>query len=402
MSVDVKYKGATITTVEARETKTLTTAGKYCEADIVLTDDSNPVAEENDVIFIDYDGTIRYSYTADEFLALTELPPNPTHAGLTAQGWNWTLADAKDYVSAYGGQIIGQNYITDDGKTRLYLTIYDAALLEVRISLLSSIAGGVSIDWGDGSAAEVTTSTARTEYTHTYPSTGDYMITLTVARGTLRLAGWYSGDAYNMFGNSSSERVLTRVEIGAGITTLGYATFKECKNLTTCTVPTSLTSFSDNYIFSTTQMMAFTLPPGVSAIGYQMFQGGSRTIRYCSVPKSVTNIGGYTFSAAQAFRRFYIPNGVAVIGTQTFYDTAMVSIIVPPSVTQIGSLAMTHLIIVHLRPTTPPTLDNSNAFSAKKLRTIYVPYSDDHSVLAAYQAATNWSNFASYMQEEPQ
>ena len=31
--------------------------------------DTNPVADENDVVFIDYDGTIRYSYTTAQFLA---------------------------------------------------------------------------------------------------------------------------------------------------------------------------------------------------------------------------------------------------------------------------------------------------------------------------------------------
>lgn len=44
--------------------------------------------EEKDVDFIDYDGTLLYSYSADEFLEMTELPPNPSHDGLVAQGWN--------------------------------------------------------------------------------------------------------------------------------------------------------------------------------------------------------------------------------------------------------------------------------------------------------------------------
>ena len=59
-----------------------------------------------DVIFIDYDGTVLYAYTAAEFAQLTEMPANPSHEGLTAQGWNWSLADAKAYVAKYGGQVI--------------------------------------------------------------------------------------------------------------------------------------------------------------------------------------------------------------------------------------------------------------------------------------------------------
>ena len=33
---------------------------------------------------------------------------------------------------------------------------------------------------------------------------------------------------------------------------------------------------------------------------------------------------------------------------------------------------------------------------------IYVPYSADHSILESYKTASNWSTYASYMQEEPQ
>ena len=54
-----------------------------------------------------------------------------------------------------------------------------------------------------------------------------------------------------------------------------------------------------------------------------------------------------------------------------------------------------------MKPTTPPTLANSNAFSSIASDcVIYVPYSEDHSILAAYQAASNWSTYASRMVEE--
>ena len=36
-----------------------------------------------DVKFYDYDGTIVYSYTPEEFAALESLPDNPTHEGLS-------------------------------------------------------------------------------------------------------------------------------------------------------------------------------------------------------------------------------------------------------------------------------------------------------------------------------
>jgi len=52
----------------------------------------------------------------------------------------------------------------------------------------------------------------------------------------------------------------------------------------------------------------------------------------------------------------------------------------------------------HLLPTTPPTLANTNAFAGIVAGTkIYVPVGS----LEAYQTATNWSTYASYMEEEP-
>ena len=110
----------------------------------------NPEAEENDVIFIDYDGTIRYSYTASEFAQLTELPPNPKHDGLTAQGWNWDLADAKEYVADYGMHIIGQSYITDDGKTRFYIDLSMLISPTITMNIYQSVSAGVTVSWGDG------------------------------------------------------------------------------------------------------------------------------------------------------------------------------------------------------------------------------------------------------------
>ena len=59
-----------------------------------------PEANENDVILIDFDGRILYSYSATEFANLTELPTIPVlkYSFLQQDGWNWTLADAKAYV----------------------------------------------------------------------------------------------------------------------------------------------------------------------------------------------------------------------------------------------------------------------------------------------------------------
>lgn len=69
------------------------------------------------VNFYDYDGTLVATYTAEEFMKLSDMPTNPTHAGLVAEGWNWTLEEAKAFVALHGGLDIGQMYHTEDGKS---------------------------------------------------------------------------------------------------------------------------------------------------------------------------------------------------------------------------------------------------------------------------------------------
>lgn len=63
-----------------------------------------------------------------------------------------------------------------------------------------------------------------------------------------------------------------------------------------------------------------------------------------------------------------------------------------------GCSAIKKLII---NSETPPTLGTDVFTGATESLAIYVPYSADHSILAAYQSATNWSTWASYIQEEP-
>ena len=157
--------------------------------DIPTGGGGNPTAPDNDVVFIDYDGEIRYSYTAAEFAALTALPANPTHSGLIAQGWNWTLADAKTYVAAYGALVIGQQYITQSGATEI--DIYLISGLALSPILSCAVNGTVLINWGDGFTSAVTGTSLTTikETTHTYAAKGHYTISLEATSGTYALYG---------------------------------------------------------------------------------------------------------------------------------------------------------------------------------------------------------------------
>ena len=115
---------------------------------------------DGEVKFIDYDGHVLISYTAAEASTLTAMPSLPSHEGLSAQGWNYTLEQMKSCLSAVETCDIGCMYTTDDGKTRITLTIQDAKYSNIPLVFRQTVANGVEVDWGDGSAVQTYSSTS--------------------------------------------------------------------------------------------------------------------------------------------------------------------------------------------------------------------------------------------------
>ena len=369
----------------------------------------------SDVNFYDYDGTIVASYTAADFANLTALPSNPSHDGLTAQGWNWTLANAKTYVAKYGRLEIGQMYITNDGKTRVYIH-----LEEGRTSPMLGCCpnGTVDVDWGDGTTHDTLTGTDTTVVqwtpTHNYAAPGDYVIKLTVT-GSM---GFYGSNSYMAFSgllrytssgdgrNYVYQNAIQKVEIGSGVTSIDTYAFSFCYSLASVTIPDSVTSIGDSAFQACSGLASVTIPDSVTSIGNGAFST-CYGLANITIPDSVTSIGVSASNGCSSLASVTIPDGVTSIGNSMFQGCpSLASVTIPDSVTSIGNMVFQNCYGVaeyHLAPTNPPTLSNTNAFSNISADCIiYVPYSADHSILQAYKTASNWSTYASYMQEEPQ
>jgi hypothetical protein len=363
-----------------------------------LTGGSPPTeASPKDINFYDYDGFLCYSWTLAELASASALPANPTHAGLTAQGWNWSLADLKTENAKMN---VGQMYITDDGKTRLYITIAALGRTVVPLYWSQTVASGVSIDWGDGSSAETFTGTGNKNTTHTYAAIGDYMITLTVTSGVLGLGNGTS--SYSVMGSTSStnivyQNMLNKAEIGSGISSIGDSVFRTCYSLASVTIPSNVSSigtFAFAYCYS---LASITIPSGVSSISDYAFN-------YCyslasvTIPNGVSSIYTYAFSACYSLASITIPSNVSSIGTYAFYYCAsLASVTIPSGVSSIGANSFRGcegVAVYHILRVTPPTLGNVNAFTnIPSDCVIYVPTAS----LAEYQKATNWSTYASKM-----
>ena len=355
-----------------------------------------------DVNFYDYDGTLVASYTIDEAQALNALPDGPDHAGLTFQGWNWTLEKIKALTRPIN---VGAMYITDDGKTRLNIRVWDRVRASVPLFFSQTVASGVSIDWGDGSGPETLSGTGNVSTTHTYAAAGDYTITLTVADGcTLGLG--HTSSSYCVMGSIESNSAVYRnllqsVYVGAGVTSIGSYAFGSCYSLASITIPDSVTSIGSYAFESCNSLASVTIPNSVTNIGDSAF-GSCYSLASVTIPNSVTNIGYGAFSSCYSLASITIQDGVTSIVAYAFsYCYSLASVTIPNSVTNIGDSAFSSCYGMgeyHMKPTTPPKLSGTSAFNnIPSDCIIYVP----SGCLEAYQSATNWSAYASYMQEEP-
>ena len=363
-------------------------------------------AEEKDVNFYDYDGTCLYSYNAADFANLDALPANPSHDGLTAQGWNWTLADAKTYVASYGFLDIGQMYTTSDGKTKLYIHIESGTgsdYLKFTVRCTPSVSTGVIIAWGDGDST-TTDSTSAKNYQHTYATAGDYVVSIEATSGTVAFAGTSAANGYAIYGSKGGYIQRSRiraVEFGNNVSSIGIHAFSMCVNLETVAISKNITSFDGGAFIDCARLKFLTIPSGTTTIPNSMAKNGY-SIKRISIPKSATTIGSEFILYNTNVKRVCIPAECTAIGNNALsYLYALESIVIPASVTSIGNSVFSNcwgLAEIHFLATTPPTL-GTTSFSVTNC-VIYVPYSADHSVLAAYQAETNWSDISSRIFEE--
>ena len=364
----------------------------------------NPTATAKAVNFRDYDGTVLYSYTVDEAAALTELPPLPEHSGLVCQGWNWTL----DGIKAMGRAVeVGAMYITDDGKTRIYIHLEDG-----RTSPMLGCCpnGTVMVDWGDGTEPDTLTGTSTSTVmwtpTHEYGAAGDYVIKLSVD-GSVEFAGsWLTNEESYLLRfsdgadtrNKVYQNAIQKVEIGNGVTSIGSYAFFNCCSLTSVTIPAGVTSIGAYLFQFCYSLSAITYPDGVTEIGNNELQD-CHSLSVIMIPDSVTAMYNNAFRNCYSLSSVTIPNGVTTIGTNILRDCRSLSAItIPNGVTSINNSMFYNCYGIRYydftAATAVSTLSNTNAFTGIAADCeIRVPAA----LADEWKAATNWATYADYI-----
>lgn len=417
--------------------KSITANGVYNAADDdadgyskVTVNVPNSYTSGDDVNFYDYDGTIVHSYTKAEFLALTAIPDNPTHDGLTSQGWNWSLSDAKAHVTTYDKLDIGQMYTTSDGKTHIYVHMEDGRLNpELNLTFVES--GSFTVDWGDETTPDTVSGSSNTlgTITHTYAAKGDYVIAITVNEGTVSIVGTSNySQLFKKANKTNAENIVYRncirkIRLGNGVVSIDDYAFNGCKSLTSITIPSGITTISTgafancgsltsitipsgatriwSYSFSECEsLLSVAIPSGVTTIANFAFMG-CKSLTSITIPSGVTSIGSMTFNDCNSLTSVTIPSGVTTIFNGTFINCySLASITIPSGVTSIGNSTFFNcygLGYLKFKSNTPPTADAADVF--QNIPTdciIYVPTGK----LGTYTAAQNYPDSNTYTYQE--
>lgn len=283
---------------------------------------------EKSANFYDYDGTLVAAYSKTEIDAMTALPDNPSHEGLTAQGWNWTLAEIKSYLTSYPSAVItiGQMYVTTSGATQIDVEFDDENYLSPYLYFAPN--GTVEIDWGDGSSIDTVTGTSNTtnKYTqHIYSSTGKYTIKLTVISGKFTFYCSSSFGGVLTFNSTNSNLLQNKkycssiIKIRMGNNALiGINAFSYCINLSSITISsTSATSIGQGAFTYCLNLKNVTFPFGMKMLGGSNVLYNCPSLTSVAIPSGTTYIIAGAIGSCRNLKSIVFPSGTTQVNSLT-------------------------------------------------------------------------------------
>lgn len=346
---------------------------------------------KSDVNFYTPYGDLVKSFTKDEFItelnksgvtSLQQIVNMPVLEGLTAQDWNWSLPTwggengtktvLLNQLDKQGKVDIGGMYVTDNGETRLYISIDSEYNLVQPLDFSVSSGGPVVVSWGDGTQDMYSHDVFKTVY-HTYPSKGDYIIRIVSDRKTRVLFGVNYDE--NIFGKNSEiiSLRLTKVEIGYNVDAIWQYAFSKCSSLLSITIPRGVTFLDDEVCSECHSLAFFVIPMDITAISWNMFYN-CFSVRNVIMPYGIQMISSGAFGNCGSISSIVLPEGITDISGEAISGcSGLETITIPSSVTTIPDLSYCSALksfTIHSGINEIP----NNAFSGCYcLRTINIP-----------------------------
>lgn len=369
---------------------------------------------------LDIKGNVFRAYDKAQFLALTELPAPPSADGFTPKGWNWTLPEAKAAVEANGKLDVAPEYETSDGKTHIYITLYEGRLSP---KLEFKLKGTATVDWGDGSDPDTQTKASLTAvaFSHTYVTPGEKVISIELTDGsyfTLSQGSFPDNTSARLFDNPVYRNAVKRIDFGNGLTGIDAAGLSGFYGLEEINLPTSGLSALVSFQYAGS-LKSLIVPENITSLGSTALGRGyslknivlpntlttieQNAFVYCyalesiTIPQGVTRIRQETFNECYSLKKVDFLGNITSIDTKAFYDCySLTSVTIPATVTSIGKNAFAFcysLAKVRFLPTIPPEM-TSSAFGSRTPTDciFYVPYAG----LAAYLSAANYPSPSTY------
>ena len=224
------------------------------------------------LVLWDWEGTKLAEYSAEDALALTELPAPSTlpayadvdHELLLFRSWNWSLANIKTWIQNHEGRCldVGAIYTTTDGHDHNY--------------------------WGNPRFSAVDDANAIIMQKHGTEFISDF--------------------AFRYY------YLLTQINIPENVTSIEGA-FENCYSLTHINIPDSVTSIAMAFknCYALTQI---NIPENVTSIGGAFESCYSLT--QVNIPENVTNIGNYAFQGCGALCDILLESKPTLSNTNAF------------------------------------------------------------------------------------
>lgn len=200
-----------------------------------------------------------------------------------------------------------------------------------------------------------------------------------------------------------SSSLLETIDWPKSITTIPNSAFSNCYNLVSCNIPLGVTEIGSTAFQNCYALKTIILPNTIKTIGESAFRNAKIDTLYvhCNIPDYNDASYSYAYFYSTNISHAIIGEQVTSIGRYAFAGSKIQKLTLGENISSIGSSALLdckQLTEIYCKNSMPPFAENSFG-SLSSINKIYVPASDDDSIITAYKSALGWSNYAAYIEE---